>query len=160
MNGSKAGISHDRQAVSPNRRRFSEEFKREAVRLVCEEKHTFKAAAKAVGVSEKSLRDWHKKWAPPPEPPCVGRSKAAVPTANGSCTTRTAAASTPATPTRRPCERWASPREWDCPPSRCQRGQIHVFGLRVEGDGASTGRKTDQSPVNGYTNTKPTTPRP
>jgi transposase len=68
MNGSKASISHDRQAVSRSRRRFSEEFKREAVRLVCEEKYTFKAAAKAVGVSEKSLRDWHKKFAPPPEP--------------------------------------------------------------------------------------------
>jgi len=36
------------------------------------------------------------------------------------------------------------------PPSRCQRGQVHVFGLRVECDGTSTGRKMDQSPVNGY----------
>ena len=29
---------------------------------------TFKAAAAALGVSEKSLRDWHKRLAPPPEP--------------------------------------------------------------------------------------------
>jgi len=38
------------------------------VRLVVEEQYTFKAAAKAVGVSEKSLRGWHKRLAPPPEP--------------------------------------------------------------------------------------------
>jgi transposase len=46
------------------RRRFSEDFKRDAVRLVVEEKYTFSAAAQAVGVSVKSLRDWHQKWAP------------------------------------------------------------------------------------------------
>ena len=49
-------------------RRFPEEFKRDAVRLITEERYTFKAAAKAVGVSEKSLRDWHKRLAPAPEP--------------------------------------------------------------------------------------------
>jgi transposase len=68
MNESKARISRGREATSPNRRRFSEEFKRDAVRLVVEEGYTFKAAAKAAGVSEKSLRDWHKRLAPPPEP--------------------------------------------------------------------------------------------
>ena len=68
MNESKARVSDDGQPVPANRRRFSEEFKRDAARLVCEEEYTFKAAAKAVGVSEKSLRDWHKKFAPPPEP--------------------------------------------------------------------------------------------
>ena len=50
------------------RRRYSDEFKKDAVRLITEEKYKFKAAAHAVGVSEKSLRDWHKKFAPPPEP--------------------------------------------------------------------------------------------
>ncbi len=50
------------------RRRFSEDFKRDAVRLVVEEKYTFAAAAQAVGVSTKSLRDWHQKYAPQPEP--------------------------------------------------------------------------------------------
>ena len=49
------------------RRRFSEDFKRDAVRLVVEEKYTFAAAAQAVGASTKSLRDWHQKYAPPPE---------------------------------------------------------------------------------------------
>jgi transposase len=55
-------------AVHPCRRRFLDDFKREAVRLIVEEKYTFGAAAQAVGVSTKSLREWHKKYAPPPEP--------------------------------------------------------------------------------------------
>jgi transposase len=68
MSPSKTPVSSDRQAVSPNRRRFPEDFKREAVRLVVEEGYSFKAAAAAVGVSEKSLRDWHKRLAPAPRP--------------------------------------------------------------------------------------------
>ncbi len=46
--------------------RYPDDFKREAVRLITEQQYKFKAAAQAVGVSEKSLRDWHKKFAPPP----------------------------------------------------------------------------------------------
>jgi transposase len=57
-----------RTAVSGQSNRFGDDFKRDAVRLVVEEKYTFAAAAKAVGVSSKSLRDWHKKFAPPPDP--------------------------------------------------------------------------------------------
>jgi transposase len=53
---------------SASARRYSEEFKRDAVRLVTEERYTFKAAAEAVGVSEKSLRDWHARLAPPKSP--------------------------------------------------------------------------------------------
>jgi transposase len=53
---------------SPQRRRFSKEFKRDAVRLIVEEKYTFKAAATAVGVSEQSLRGWHAKFAPQAQP--------------------------------------------------------------------------------------------
>jgi transposase len=68
MSPSKTQVSSDRQAVSPNRRRFSEDFRRDAVRLVVEEQYTFRAAAEAVGVSENSLRDWHKRLAPTPEP--------------------------------------------------------------------------------------------
>ncbi len=52
----------------PRKRRFAEEFKRDAVRLVVEEKYSFQAAAKAVGVSEQSLRAWHAKFAPTPAP--------------------------------------------------------------------------------------------
>ena len=61
-------MSSVEQEVSPRKRRFGEEFKREAVRLVSEEKYSFKAAATAVGVSEQSLRAWHAKLVPPPAP--------------------------------------------------------------------------------------------
>ena len=57
-NGSRAG----RQKAA--RRSFSEEFKKDAVRLVAEEGYSFKAAAQAVGVGEVSLRQWHAKYAP------------------------------------------------------------------------------------------------
>jgi transposase len=53
---------------SPKSRRFTDEFKRDSVRLVTDEKYTFQAAATAVGVSQKSLRDWHAKFAPKPVP--------------------------------------------------------------------------------------------
>ncbi len=46
--------------------RYLDDFKRDAVRLITEQQYKFKAAAQAVGVSEKSLRDWYKKFAPPP----------------------------------------------------------------------------------------------
>lgn len=36
--------------------RYSEEFKRDAVRLVTEEGYAFAAAAQAVGVSDRTLR--------------------------------------------------------------------------------------------------------
>ena len=48
-------------------RRYSDDFKRDAVRLITAEQYKFKAVSRAVGVSEKSLRDWHKKLAPPPQ---------------------------------------------------------------------------------------------
>jgi len=61
----------DLEQEAPRRwRRFSEEFKRDAVRLVVEEGYTFKAAASAVGVGDQSLRAWHAKYARPAEP-CV-----------------------------------------------------------------------------------------
>jgi transposase len=50
------------------RRSYDEAFKRDAVRLVAEEKYSFQAAAKAVHVSEQSLRAWHAKFAPAPAP--------------------------------------------------------------------------------------------
>jgi transposase len=57
-----------RSEVPRQPNRFGEDFKRDAVRLVVDEKYTFAAAAKAVGVSVQSLRAWHKKFAPPPTP--------------------------------------------------------------------------------------------
>jgi transposase len=56
------------EGKGPCARRFSEDFKRDAVRLVLEEGSTHRSAAEAVGVSEKSLRDWHARLAPKPEP--------------------------------------------------------------------------------------------
>ena len=61
------GLPH-RSAVSRQSSRFGEDFKRDAVRLVVDEKYTISAAAKAVGVSVQSLRAWHKKFAPPLAP--------------------------------------------------------------------------------------------
>jgi transposase len=62
-------MSELQQEASRRWRRFSEEFKRDAVRLVVEEGYTFKAAAAAVGVGDQSLRAWHAKFAPA-LPPC------------------------------------------------------------------------------------------
>lgn len=56
------------QEVKRRVRHFNEEFKRNAVRLVVEEGYSLRAAAKAVGVSEPSLRNWHTKYAPAPTP--------------------------------------------------------------------------------------------
>jgi transposase len=50
------------------RRSYDDAFKRDAVRLVSEEKYSFKSAAAAVNVCEQSLRAWHAKFVPPPEP--------------------------------------------------------------------------------------------
>jgi transposase len=49
------------------RRSFTEEFKRDAVRLVVIEGYSFQRAAEAVGVSSRSLREWHEKYAPASE---------------------------------------------------------------------------------------------
>lgn len=59
-------MSESKSEVSSKRRRFSEEFKQDAVRLVVSEEYSFKAAATAVGVSEQALRHWHAKLAPKP----------------------------------------------------------------------------------------------
>jgi transposase len=40
----------------------------QAVRLVTDQKYTFKAAAEALGIGEQNLRQWHAKHAPPPVP--------------------------------------------------------------------------------------------
>ena len=68
MRESKTTIALDRPQTAPAARRYLDDFKRDAVRLVVEEKYSFKAAAEAVGVCEKTLRDWHKRFAPPPAP--------------------------------------------------------------------------------------------
>ena len=62
-------MSESRHEETPaKRRRYAEPFQRDAVRLVTDEKYSFKAAAVAVGVCEQTLRQWHAKFVPPPEP--------------------------------------------------------------------------------------------
>ena len=61
-------MRHSKAEASRKRRVFSAEFKQDAVRLVVSESYTFAAAAKAVGVGEQSLRKWHARLAPKPEP--------------------------------------------------------------------------------------------
>ncbi len=67
MSEAKTPASPESSAIPPTRRRFSDEFKQDSVRLVVDQQYSFKAASKAVGVSENSLRKWHKKFAPPPK---------------------------------------------------------------------------------------------
>jgi len=59
---------HNQQDVTPKRRRYSDDFRRDAVRLVVDEGYSFRAASEAVGVAEQSLRKWHGKFAPQPKP--------------------------------------------------------------------------------------------
>jgi transposase len=59
-------MSQLKSEVPRKRRRFTEEFKQGAVRLVVNEGYTFAAAARAVGVGEQSLRKWHARLAPKP----------------------------------------------------------------------------------------------
>jgi transposase len=61
-------IPSDQRSIKPCRRRFTEAFRRDAVRLVTHEGYSFQAAAAAVGVSQNCLRDWHKQHAPAPQP--------------------------------------------------------------------------------------------
>jgi len=53
------------------RRRFSDEFKRNAVSLVLVEGYSVNAAAKAVDVDSKTIREWRDKFAP--EIPACGK---------------------------------------------------------------------------------------
>ena len=50
------------------RRTFTDEFKRDTVNLVVKQGYSFAAAAEAVGVAARSVREWHEKFASPPEP--------------------------------------------------------------------------------------------
>jgi transposase len=59
-------MSDMRGKSSVRRRQYTEAFKHDAVRLVTDESYTFKAAAKAVGVSVPTLREWHRQRTPKP----------------------------------------------------------------------------------------------
>ena len=53
------------ESLKVKRPSFSQEFKLEAVGLVVKQGYTIQAAAKAVGVSDTSLRQWCKRFGPP-----------------------------------------------------------------------------------------------
>ena len=59
---------------SPQGKRYSEQFKRDALRLITHEHYSFPAAAKAVKVSYQTMRDWYAKFHPPIEPSPEGAS--------------------------------------------------------------------------------------
>ena len=61
-------MSKSEAGMPRKRRRFSDEFKQDAVRLVVSEGYAFAAAAEAVGVDEQCLRRWHARLAPKPAP--------------------------------------------------------------------------------------------
>ena len=49
------------------RRSFTEEFKRDAVKLVAVQGYSFKEAALALKINVKNLREWHERFAPEPK---------------------------------------------------------------------------------------------
>ena len=61
--GSSSGVSDRSQ-----RRSYSDEFRRDVVRLITDEGYSIPAAAKACGASEQTVRNWYGRIAPAPEP--------------------------------------------------------------------------------------------
>lgn len=64
-------MCHEYEMSKPSkraRRTFTDEFKQDAVDLVVNQGYSLNAAAEAVNVSSRSLREWHEKLAPRPEP--------------------------------------------------------------------------------------------
>ena len=68
MSKKQSSVSNSGVAERSPASRYSEEFKRDAVRLVSDENYSLRAAAAAVNVSEKSLRAWYARFAPQPTP--------------------------------------------------------------------------------------------
>ena len=68
MSKKQSSVSDSGVAGRSSASRYSDDFKRDAVRLVSEEKYSLRAAAAAVNVSEKSLREWYARFAPQPIP--------------------------------------------------------------------------------------------
>lgn len=50
------------------RRTYTDEFKRDVIRLITDHDYSIRGAAKAVGVCEQTVRNWYHKLAPKPEP--------------------------------------------------------------------------------------------
>jgi transposase len=65
---SSSSLPPNSRATAPSGRRYSDTFKQDALRLITQEGYGFAAAARTLGVSEKTLREWHKKFVPAPSP--------------------------------------------------------------------------------------------
>jgi transposase len=63
-------MSPQQRETPPSRRRFTAEFKADAVRLVTEHGYTHKAAANAIGLSDNTLSGWVRAMRLDP-PPCA-----------------------------------------------------------------------------------------
>lgn len=68
MSESTPSSSSNSRPPASSGRRYSASFKQDALRLIAQQGYGFATAAHAVGVSEKSLREWHRKLVPAPEP--------------------------------------------------------------------------------------------
>lgn len=62
------GVPQNGRAGEAKSEVVHQEFKRDAVRLVVSEGYSFKSACTAVGGCDATLRSWHARLAPPPEP--------------------------------------------------------------------------------------------
>ena len=51
-----------------NGRPYTDDFRRDVVRLITDEGYSIAAAAKACGACEQTVRNWHGRFAPVPEP--------------------------------------------------------------------------------------------
>jgi transposase len=49
-------------------RSYTDDFRRDVVRLITEEDYSIPAAARACGVSDQTVRNWYSRFAPVPEP--------------------------------------------------------------------------------------------
>lgn len=56
------------ESGGPKRRTYIDEFKQDVVRLIIDEGYSIRAAGKAVGVCEQTVRNWYHKLAPRSEP--------------------------------------------------------------------------------------------
>lgn len=63
-------MSPQQRETQPSRRRFTAEFKADAVRLITEHGYTHKAAADAIGISDSTLSGWARAARINP-PPCT-----------------------------------------------------------------------------------------
>ena len=64
----KTSVSPNAESRRSKRASYSEEFRRDVVRLITEEGYSVPAAAKACGASEQTVRNWHDRLAPAGEP--------------------------------------------------------------------------------------------